>query len=84
MSGSDLEQLILAAEGWVGETESSLPVFLTDELPPLLRRRITLQLLGHRQMSRPELVGPIITEHDKQLTEKHRAAPDSELDKSES
>lgn len=35
-ASSDLEQLVLAAEPRVGEAESPLSVFLSDELSPLL------------------------------------------------
>lgn len=67
---SDLEQLLLAVECRVGEAVSSLSVFLVDELSSLFRWGVAVQLLRQRQPSPPEIIGPVVPQHDEQLTNK--------------
>ena len=62
-----LEQLLLAAEAGVGVAVAALPVLLDDEVAALLGNGVGVQLLGDAETRRPELIGPVVPQHDEEL-----------------
>ena len=67
-----LEQLLLAAEAGVGVAVAALPVLLDDEVAALLGNGVGVQLLGDGETRSPELIGPVVPQHDEELQPRRR------------